>query len=93
VVKIVDESAAQLFQGVPGSPLQIVDQTKRWEGSVMHFAFTGKMGFFTAPLRGSVSVTDKDVTIECELPALLKGLVPMQRIEEGIKTRIRGLLA
>jgi hypothetical protein len=92
VMKIVDDSAEQLFQGMPGSPIQIVDQTKRWDGSLMHFSFTGKMGFFTAPLRGTVLVTDKDVTVECELPALLKNFIPEQKIEETMKSRVKGLL-
>jgi hypothetical protein len=92
VMKIVDDSADQLFRGMPGSPLQIVDQQKRWEGTTMHFAFTGKMGFFTAPLRGTVLVTEKDVTVEMDLPPLLKTFIPEQKIEEGIKSRVRGLL-
>jgi hypothetical protein len=92
VMKIVDDSTDQLFRGMPGSPLQIVDQDKRWDGETMHFSFTGKMGFFTAPLRGSVIVTDKDVTVECDLPPLLKSFIPEQKIEEGIKSRVRGLL-
>jgi hypothetical protein len=92
VKKIVEDSTDQLFRGMPGSPLQIVDQQKRWDGSTLHFSFTGKMGFFTAPLRGTVIVTDKDVTVECDLPPLLKGFVPEHTIAEGIKSRVRGLL-
>jgi hypothetical protein len=92
VMKIVDDSADQLFRGMPGSPIQIVDQTKNWSESTMHFSFTGKMGMFTAPLRGTVLVTDKDVTVECELPALLKNFVPEQKIVESVKSRISGLL-
>ena len=92
VMKIVDDSTEQLFQGMPGSPLKIVDYRKSWDGSLMHFSFTGKMGFLTAPLSGTVLVTEKDVTIECELPALLKSFLPEQKIEEGLKSRVRGLL-
>ena len=92
VVKIVDESADQLFRGMPGSPIQIVDYRKSWDGSLMHFSFTGKMGFLTAPLRGTVLVTERDVTVECELPALLKSFLAEQKIEESVKSRVRGLL-
>ncbi len=92
VMKIVDDSAEQLFQGMPGSPVKIVDHRKHWDGSLMHFNFTGKMGFFTAPLRGTVLVTEKDVTVECELPALLKSFLPEQKIAESVKSRVRGLL-
>jgi hypothetical protein len=92
VTKIVNDSTDQLFRGTPGSPLQIVDYQKSWDGSTMHFSFTGKMGIFTAPLRGTVLVTDKDVTVECELPGLLKSFISPQKLEEGIKSKVRGLL-
>jgi len=92
VMQIVDESADQLFKGVPGSPLQIVDYRKNWDGSLMNFSFTAKAGFLTTPLRGTVLVTERDVTVECELPALLKSFIPEQKIEEGIKSKVRGLL-
>jgi len=90
--KQVEDSAEEVFKGVPGSPIQIVDQQKRWEGDTMHFSFTGKMGFFTAPLKGWVLVTEKDVTIECELPGLLKQFMPEDKLKATIESRVRGLL-
>jgi hypothetical protein len=93
VVKIVDDSAEQVFRGMPGSPIQIVDYRKSWDGSLMHFSFVAKMGFLTTPLRGTVLVTERDVTVEFELPALLKSFIPEQKIEESMKSRIRGLLS
>jgi hypothetical protein len=91
--KLVDESAAEVFKGAPGSPIQIVDQDKRWEGDTMHFSFTGKMGFFSAPMKGWVQVTDKEVTIECELPGILKKFMPEDKVKANIESRVRGLLA
>lgn len=90
--KLVDDSAADLFRGAPGTPIQIVDQQKRWEGDTMHYSFTGKMGFFSAPIKGWVLVTEKDVTVECELPELLKRFMPEEKVRAGIETRVRGLL-
>jgi hypothetical protein len=92
VMKIVEDSTEQLFRGMPGTPVQIVDTNRHWDGSTMHFSFTGKMGFITTPLRGTVIVTDKDVTVECDLPPLLKALIPEHKIEQGMKDRVRGLL-
>lgn len=93
VMKIVDESTDQMFRGLPGSPIQVLEQQKSWSGDTMNFSLTGKMGMFTAPLRGTVTVTDKDVTIECELPAILKNFIPEQKIQAGIESRVKGLLA
>jgi hypothetical protein len=90
--KLVDDSAAEVFKGTPGTPIQIVDQEKRWEGDTMHFSFTGKMGFFSAPMKGWVQVTEKDVTIECELPGILKQFMPEDKLKARIESRVRGFL-
>ncbi len=90
--KLVDDSADEIFKGAPGMPIQIVDQQKRWEGDTMHFSFTGKMGFFTAPLKGWVLVSEKDVTVEVELPALLKQFMPDEKVRAQIESRVKGLL-
>lgn len=90
--RIVDQSSDQLFQGTPGSPIQILEQQKRWDGSTMHFSFTGKMGFFSAPLKGTVLVTETDITVDCELPGLLKNFIPEEKVKAGIEGRVRGLL-
>jgi hypothetical protein len=88
----VDDSTDQLFGGMPGMPLQIVDYQKNWDGSTMHFSFIGKVGIFKTPLRGTVVVTDNDVTVELELPGLLQSVISPQKLEESMKSRVRGLL-
>jgi hypothetical protein len=90
--KLVDDSAAQLFGGAAGAPVQIIDQQKRWEGDTMHFSFTGKMGFFTAPIKGWVQVQEKDVTIEVELPEIIKKFMPEDKVRANIESRVKGLL-
>ena len=90
--KLVDDSADEIFKGAPGMPIQIVDQQKRWEGDTMHFSFTGKMGFLTAPLKGWVLVSEKDVTVEVELPGLLKQFMPDEKVRAQIESRVKGLL-
>ncbi len=93
VVKIIDESADQLYKGVPGAPIKISDQHKQWEGDTMYFSFTGKMGFFSSSLKGFAHVTDADVTIDIELPAILKSFMPEENVKAQIETRVKGLLA
>lgn len=91
-MRIVDQSSEELFRGIPAGPVQIVDQQKSWKGSTMSFSFTGKMGFLKAPISGTVEVTEKDVTIECELPGFLENLIPEEKVRAGIQSRVRGLL-
>jgi len=90
--KIVNDYSDQLFTGVPNSPLQIVDQQKKWDGSTMHFSFTGKMGLFSAPIKGFAQCTDKDVTVEIELPGLLKNFFPEEKIKQQVEGKVKGLL-
>ena len=90
--KLVDDSAVELFKGAPGAPVTIESQEKRWEGDTMHYSFVARMGFFSAPIKGWVQVAEKDVTIECELPELLKKFIPEEKVKTGIETRVRGLL-
>ncbi len=93
VVKIIDESADQLYNGVPGAPIKISDQHKQWEGDTMYFSFTGKMGFFSSSIKGFAHVTDADVTVDIELPALLKSFVPEEKVKAQIESKVKGLLA
>ena len=90
-IRLVDEQADQLFRGMPG-PVQIVDQQRRWEGDTMHFSFTGKAGFLSAPIKGTVLVEDKTLTVDVELPGFLKNLMPEEKVKAGIEGRARALL-
>lgn len=93
VSKIVNDAVDQLFTGVPGAPVQITNQHKQWEGDKMNFSFTGKMGFFTSSLKGNAHVTDQDVTIELDLPPMLKNFVPEDKLRAQVESRVKGLLA
>jgi hypothetical protein len=39
-----------------------------------------------------VQVTEKDVTIECELPGILKNFIPEEKVKAQVEGRVRGLL-
>jgi hypothetical protein len=90
--KIVNDYADQLFVGAPGSPLQIVNQQKTWNGSTMNFSFVAQMGIFTAPLKGYVQCADKDITVELELPAILKQFIPEEKVRQQVEGKIKGFL-
>ena len=92
VKKIVDESTVEFFKGMPVSGLEMVDPKKQWNGNTMTFGFTAKMGFFSMPLNGQVIVTERDVTVDCELPAFLEKLIPQEKMKTAIAGKVRGLL-
>jgi len=90
--KIVNDSADQLLASAASGPVKITDMNRQWNGNNMDFAFVGRMGFFSAPIRGQVLVTEKEVTIDVELPGLLKQFMPEEKIRAQVEGRVRGLL-
>jgi hypothetical protein len=91
-IKQVNDSSDQLFTGMAGGPVQVTDVVRRWDGSTMHFSFVARMGVFTAPIRGFVECAERDVTIDVELPGMLKQFVPEEKVKQQVEGRVRGLL-
>jgi hypothetical protein len=91
IIDSVDRSFNEIFQGVPGIPVKLVVEQKSWQGSVLSFSLTTKLGLLSTPIKGTVEVTDHDLTVDIDL-GLLNRLVPEQTAREVIGTRIKGLL-
>jgi hypothetical protein len=58
----------------------------------MDFSFTARMGVFSAPIKGTVLCTEKDVTVDVELPGMLKALIPEDKVKQQVEGRVKGLL-
>jgi len=90
IIQAVDRSFDDLFKGTPLIPLQIKNEKRQWQGSTLIFSFNAAMGLLSAPIKGTVEVTDRDVTIDADLGLLEKLLGSgMGRAVEG---RVKGLL-
>ena len=81
----------QLLNGLAGGPVEIRDQHKSWNGNVMSFAVTGKMGFLTAPIKGTVTVNDADVVIDADL-GMLERFIPQPKIRSHVESGARRML-
>ena len=92
VMKTVNDCSDQLLSSAATGPVTVTDVQKKWDGSTMHFSFTGKMGFFSSAVRGYVQCAEQDVTIEIDLPAALKHFVPEEKVKAQVESRVRGLL-
>ncbi len=92
VIGIIDSGWTGVFAGIAGGLVEIVDQTKAWNGSTMSFAFTGRVGFISIPLTGTVGVDDRNVTVQCELPAMAQQFVGEAKIGASIEKNVQQLL-
>ena len=91
VIRNVDRSFDDLFQGIGGIPVRLVQEHKSWQGSIMTFAMTAKMGLLSTPIKGTVEVTDHDLTIDADL-GILERMIPAKKAQEVIGEHVRGLL-
>src|SRR5436190_23979781 len=91
VIKSVDRSIDDVFKGLAVGPIQVVNPQKSWDASTMTFSLTAKMGFMNAPIKGTVVVTDKDVTIDADLGFLENLITPKAKAE--LETRVKGLIS
>jgi hypothetical protein len=72
-----------------GKPFGILRRS--WQGSILSFSLTAKLGLLSTPIKGTVEVTDQDVTVDADL-GLLNRLVPEKTARDVIGNRIKGLL-
>jgi hypothetical protein len=92
VMKIVNDSADQLMASATTGPVVVTDVNRRWDGSTLHFSFVGRMGIFSAPIRGTVECAETDVTVDVELPGVLKHFMPEDKVKQQVEGRVKGLL-
>ena len=91
VIRNVDRSFNDLFQGVGVIPVRLVQEHKSWQGSILTFALTAKMGLLSTPIKGTIEVTDHDLTIDADL-GILERMIPAKKAQEVLTDRVRGLL-
>src|SRR6266403_3603015 len=91
VIRTVDRSFDDLFQGIGAIPVRLVQEHKNWQGSILTFALTAKMGLLSTPIKGTVEVTDHDLTIDADL-GILERMIPAKKALEIVTSQIRGLL-
>ena len=91
VMQDVDRAIGEAFRALALSPIELVDQQRAWAGSVMTFSMIAKMGFLKNTIRGTVEVTDTNVTIEADL-GMLNHLASGKEITAAVESRLRRLL-
>jgi hypothetical protein len=91
IIESVDRSFNEMVQGVEGLPVRLAVQQKRWQGPILSFSLTAKLGLLSTPIKGTVEVTDQDLTLDADL-GVLNRLVSENAAREVIGNRLKGLL-
>jgi hypothetical protein len=89
-IEMADRAVDEVFKGLPGRPVEIVEQQKRWLGAVMTFGLTAKLGFVKYPMRGTVEVTEQQYIVEVDLMTF--GRLLPKKAQQVIEARWRRLL-
>ena len=92
VKRAVERSINDLFAASGTLPVQIVNMHRNWQGETMMFSCTAKMGFLSSKIKGTVEVTDKDITIDADL-GMFEKLIPAKTAQSTLESKVRGLLA
>jgi hypothetical protein len=90
-MRSIDASFDDLFCGIAAIPIQFINERKSWQGSTLTFSISAKMGLLSTPIKGTIDVTDRDLTIDLDL-GLLGRLIPATKARQAISSRVRGLL-
>lgn len=91
VVEAVDRSFNDLFKGIAELPVKVTIQQRTWQGSTLIFALTAKWGLLSTPIKGTVEVTDHDITVDADL-GLFNRFVSEKTARAVMGDRIKGLL-
>src|ERR1700743_3724362 len=90
VIDSVDRGFDDVFR-MDGLPVKLDLQQKSWQGSTMTFALNAKVAFMSSPIKGTIDVTDKDVTIDADL-GMFERFVSEDKVKGALATRFKGLL-
>ncbi len=91
-ITLVDDSANSLFESTAGPHVQLTDKTRSWNGPMMDFSVTARVGFIAVPISGTILVDATNVTVNCQLPALVNQFIGEEKIRAGIDRRVRAML-
>jgi hypothetical protein len=90
VVDSIDRGFDDVFK-MEGLPLKLVLEQKDWQGSTMTFALSAKMGFMSSPIKGTIDVSNRDVTIDADL-GMFERFVSEDKVRGALATKFKGLL-
>src|SRR5882762_8916848 len=91
VIQSVDKSFNDLFQGIGGIPVKLVQEHKSWQGATLTFALTAKMGLLSTPIKGTIDLPDREIPNHADL-GIRERMVPAKKAQELVSQHVHGLV-
>jgi hypothetical protein len=91
-MRAVNGAVDQVLRPIFAGPLPMSSVHKQWRGDTLEFSVSaGLAGAMRTPIAGRITVDERDVTIEVDLPPWLEKLLP-KSVRSGVESAVRGLL-
>jgi hypothetical protein len=91
VIDSVERSFNDMFQQAGALPVKLTVDQRSWQGSVMTFQITARMGIMSTPIKGTVEVTDTELIVNADL-GMLGRFVDDKTAEQMLGSKLKGLL-
>ena len=91
VKQAVDRSFDDVLRAILILPVQLIQEHKSWQGNTLAFSLVAKKGPLSTPIKGTVEITDRDITFDIVL-GFLERLIPAAKAREALSNRVRGVL-
>jgi len=91
MIASVDRSFDEMLQEKAGLPVRLVVKQKSWQGPILTFTLSAKMGLLSTPIKGTVEVTERDLIVDADL-GILKNILPEKAVREVFANRLKELM-
>ena len=91
VKQAVDRSFDDVLKAILILPIHLIQEHRAWQGNTLTFSLVAKKGLLSTPIKGTVEITDQDITFDIVL-GFLERLIPAAKAREALSNRIKGLL-
>lgn len=91
IKQAVDRSFDDLFKSIAVLPVQLVQEQRKWDGNNLSFSLVAQMGMMSTPIKGTILITDHDLTIDADL-GIFERFIPQQKVRDVLSDRVKGLL-
>jgi Putative polyhydroxyalkanoic acid system protein (PHA_gran_rgn) len=91
VKEAVDRSFDDVLKAILILPIHLIQMQRTWQGNTLTFSLVARKGVLSSPIKGTVEITDRDITFDIAL-GFLERLIPAAKARKVLTDRVRGLL-